>query len=74
MFVKNLAKPKEIATKNKSGKPDFTNNSLVHPQEMLDNETIQATTRSGHNGRGQAKAQNQIDVCHISGGAHIVHV
>ena len=37
VFVKNPAKPKEIVTKNKSGKPDSTNHSLVHPDEMLDN-------------------------------------
>ena len=54
---KNLAKPKEIVMKNKSGNPDSTNNSLVHHEETLNNETLQATTRSGHNDRGQAKAQ-----------------
>ena len=57
MFVKNLSNPKEIVTKNKSGNPDSTNNSLAHPAEMLDNETLQAATRSGHDLRGQAKAQ-----------------
>ena len=51
---KNLAKPKEIVTKNKSGNPDSTNNRLAHPEDTLDNETLQATTLSGHNGRGQA--------------------
>ena len=55
MFVKKSANPKEIATKNKSGNPDSTSNSLAHPEETLDNETLQATTHSGHNGRGQAK-------------------
>ena len=49
MFIKNLAKPKEIITMNKSGNPDSTNNSLVHPEEKFDNESLQATTRSGHN-------------------------
>ena len=39
---------------------DSTNNSLAHPEETLENETIQATTRSGHNGRGQAKAQTEL--------------
>ena len=52
----NLAKPKGIVRKNKSGEPDSTNNSLAHPEEMLDNESLQATTHSGPNGRGQAKA------------------
>ena len=52
---KNLTKPKEIAMKNKSGNPDSTNNRLAHPEETLDNETLHVTTRSGHNGRGQAK-------------------
>ena len=41
--------------KNKSGNPDSTNNSLVHPEE-----TLQATTRSGHDGRGQAKTQTKL--------------
>ena len=54
--LKNLAKPKEIATKNKSGNQDSANNSLEHPEETLDNETLQAMTRSGDNGRGQVKA------------------
>ena len=73
MFIKNLAKPKEIAMKNKYENPDTTNNRLAHPEETLDNETLQATTRSGHNGREQAKAQT-IDVCRVSGRAHIEHV
>ena len=48
VYVKNLAKPKEIAMKNKSGNPDSNNSSMAHPEERLDNETLQATTRSGH--------------------------
>ena len=48
--IKNLALPKEVVTKNKSDNPDSDNNSLAHPEETLDNETLQATTRSGHNG------------------------
>ena len=56
----NVAKPKEIVMKNKSGKPYSTNNSLTHPEETHDNETLPATTRSGHNGRGQAKAQTEL--------------
>ena len=43
---KNIAKPKEIVTKNKSGNPDSTNSSWAHPEETLYNETLQATTRS----------------------------
>ena len=35
MFVKNLAKPKEIVTKIKSGNPDSTNNSLAHSLKRL---------------------------------------
>ena len=65
MFVKNLAKPKEIVTKNMSGNPEYTNSSLAHPEETLDNKTLQATTRSGHNGRGQAKAQTKL-TCAVS--------
>ena len=57
---KNLAKPKEIFTKNKSGNPDSTNNSLAHPQETLDYETLQATSCSGHNGRGLAKVRTEL--------------
>ena len=40
---------------NKSGKPDFTDNRLAHPDE-----TLKATTRSGHNGKGQWKAQTEL--------------
>ena len=65
MFVKNLAKPNEIATTNMSGNPDSTNNSLAHPEETLDNETLQATTWSGHNSRGQAKWQTKL-MCAMS--------
>ena len=68
--------------KNKSGRPDSTKNSLVYPEEMLDNETQQATTGSGHNGRGQAIAQTELtcavpqverilDMCEISYEIHI---
>ena len=50
---------KEIVTKKKYGNPDSTNNSFAHPEETLDNEDQQATTRSGHNGGGQAKVQTE---------------
>ena len=40
---KNLARPKEMFTKNKPGNPDSTNNSLAHPEETLDNDTLQGT-------------------------------
>ena len=62
---KNLARPKEIFTTNKSGNPDSSNNSLVHPWETLDKEILQATTRSGHNSRGQAKMQTKL-MCAMS--------
>ena len=55
MFAKASCRPK-----NKSGNQDSTNNSLAHPEETLDNETLQATTRSGHIGRGLAKAQSEL--------------
>ena len=56
-FVKKSCKTKIIVTKNKSGNPDSTINSLPHTEETLDNETpIQATTRSSDDGRGHAKA------------------
>ena len=70
---KHLAKPKEIATKNKSGNPDTTNNSLTHPEEMLDNETLQASTRSSHDGRGQAKAQTEL-MCAVPQVEHILNM
>ena len=54
--------PKEIVTKNKSGSPDSTNNSLAHHEERLDNETLQSTIRSGPNSRGQATMQTK-DTC-----------
>ena len=73
MFVKNLAMPKEIVTKNKSGNPDSTNNSLSHPVETLDNETLQATTRSGLNDRGQAKAQTEL-TCAVYQAERIFHM
>ena len=73
MFVKNLAKPKEITTKNKSGNPDSTNNSLAHPEETLDYETLQATARSGHKGRGQAKAQTVL-TCAVSQAERMLNV
>ena len=63
--LKNLAKPKEIVTKNKSGNPDFINNSLAHLVETLDNEILQASTRSGHNSRGQEKMQTKL-MCAVS--------
>ena len=40
MFVENFERPKEIVAKNKSGNTDSTNNSLVHPEETFDNETL----------------------------------
>ena len=65
MFVENLAKPKEVVTKNKSGNPGSNNNNLPHPEETLDSETLQATTFSGHNGRVQARAQAEL-MCAVS--------
>ena len=65
--------PKKIVTKNKSGNPDSTNNSLARPEETLDNETTQATTRSGHNGRGQAKAQTEL-TCAVSQAERILNM
>ena len=62
---KNHGRPKEIVTKNKSGYPDLTNNYLAHPEETLDNEALQATTRPDHNGGGQATAQTQL-TCAVS--------
>ena len=52
--------PKEIVTKNMSGNPDSTNNSLAHAEETPDNEALRATRRSGHYGGGQVKAQTEL--------------
>ena len=57
---KKFAKPKEIATKNMFGNPGSNNNSLAYPERTHENENLQATTRSGHSGRGQAKAQSEF--------------
>ena len=73
MFIKNPAKPKEIVTKNKSENPDSTNNSLAHGEETLNNETLQATTRSGHNDRGQVKAQTEL-ICDVSQAERILNM
>ena len=62
-----------MVTKNKSGNPDSTNNSLAHPEEMLDNETLQATARSGHIGRGQVKTQTKM-TCAVSQVEHILNL
>ena len=43
--------------KNQTGNQDSTYNSLAHPEETPDNETMQATSRSGDNSREEAKAQ-----------------
>ena len=69
----NIAKPKEIATKTKPGNPDSTKNSLTYPKEMLDIEILHATTRSGHNGRGQAEAQTEL-TCAVSQADCIVNM
>ena len=71
--VKKSCKPKGVVRKNKSGNPDSTNNSLAHPEETLDNEPIQATTHSGHNGRGQAKAQTEL-TCAVSQTGRILNM
>ena len=59
--------------KNKSGSPYSTNNRLAHPEKILDNETLQATTRSSHNGRGQAKAQTEL-ICAVSQAERILNM
>ena len=72
-MFRNLALPKEVITKNKSGNPDSTNNSLAHPEETLDNKALQATTRSGHYARGQAKAQTGL-TCAVSQAERILNM
>ena len=82
VFVKNLVKHKEIVTKKKSGNQDSTNSSLSRPEKTLENETLQATTRSDDKGRGQVKAQTEwrcavcqaeriLNMCEIGYDIHI---
>ena len=71
MFVNKSYIVKEIATKIKSGTQDSTNNSWAHPEETLDNETLQATTRSDHRGREQAKVQVELS-CAVSRAEHYI--
>ena len=73
MFVKKCCKTQKIVKTNKSGNQDFTNNSMVHPEETLDNVTLQSTTRSGHNGREQAKAQTEL-MCAVSQAERILNM
>ena len=56
-----------------SGNPDFTNNSLAYPDETFDDEIPQAKTRSGHNGRGQAKVQTK-DTCAVSQEERVLNI
>ena len=70
---KILVKPKEIVTKNMSGNPDSANNSLAHPEETLDNETLQATTHSDNDDGGQAKAQIEL-TCSVSQAERILNM
>ena len=65
MFIKESRIAQKIAMMNKSGYPDSTNNCLAHPEETLDNENLQATTNSDHDGRGQYKAQADL-MCSVS--------
>ena len=63
--TKNIRRQSSVSKKSckaqrKSGNSDSSNNRLAHPKETLDNETQQATTRSGHYGRGQAKVQTEL--------------
>ena len=73
VFVTNLARPKEIVMKNISVSPDSTDNSMAHPEETIDNETLQATSCSGHNVRGQAKAQTEL-TCAVSQAERILNM
>ena len=45
---------------------------MLYPEETLDNEILQPTTRSGHNGRGQAKAQTEL-TCAVSRSERILN-
>ena len=69
MFVKEILQ----SPKNKYENPDSTNNSLAHPEETLDNEALQTTTRSGQKGRGQAKAQTEL-TCAVSQAERILNI
>ena len=73
MYIKKSCKAPKNCYKNNYGNPDSTNNSLAHPEETLDNETIQATNSSGHNGRGQVKAQTEL-TCAVSQAKRILNM
>ena len=62
VFVKKILPSAKISI---TINPDITNNSLAHPEKTVDNETLQASTRSSHNGRGQAKVQTKL-TCAVS--------
>ena len=62
---KKILQSQRIRYKKTSGNQNFTNMSLAHPEETLDNETLQAATRSVHNSNGQAKAQTEL-TCAVS--------
>ena len=59
--------------RNKSENPDSIINSLMHPEELPDTETLQATTRSGHSSRLQAKAQTEL-TCSMSQAERILNM
>ena len=64
---------KRIVILNKFGKPDSANNSLAHPEETLDNETLQSTSRSDHNSRGRATKQTGL-TCAVSQAQRIMNM
>ena len=72
-FNKLISKRIPFQISSQSGKPDSTNNSLAHPEETFDNQTLLPTTRSGHNGRGQSKEQTEL-MCAVSQAERILNM
>ena len=58
---------------DKSGNPDSTNNSIAHLEETYDNETLQTTARSIHNGRGHAQGLTKLTFA-VSQAEHILNM
>ena len=58
VFAKKSYKAQRNRYEEQDWNPRF--HSLAYPEETLDNKTLQATTPSGHIGRGQAKAQTEL--------------
>ena len=73
MFVKKSCNAQINRYKVQVWKHRFHQQQLTYPEEAHGNETLQAITRSGHNGRGQAKAQTKL-MCAVSQAERILNM